>query len=76
MVIWDKILNMKYKALKKQKADRSLCFQGMMLTDGVSVTILKQNFASGRRRKMDVVVASEESGSSKGPKKQKNKNSR
>lgn len=72
-VIWDKILNMKYKALKKQKADKSLCFQGMMLTDGVSVTVLKQNFASGRRRKMDVVVASEEPSSSKGRKNKRTK---
>jgi hypothetical protein len=48
--IWQKILNMKYRALKKQNA---LIFQGMILTDGVGATILKQNFDSGRRRKND-----------------------
>jgi hypothetical protein len=48
--IWHKIMNMKYKALKKQKADNSLCFQGMMQTGGVTVTVLKQNFDTARRQ--------------------------
>ncbi|KAG1447364.1 hypothetical protein G6F56_009285 [Rhizopus delemar] len=49
--IWDKILKMKYKALKKQKADKTLCFYGTILTDGVTAIVLKQNFESERRRK-------------------------
>ncbi|CEP08445.1 hypothetical protein, partial, partial [Parasitella parasitica] len=46
--IWQKVLNIKYKAFKKQN---SLIFQGMLLTDGVGATVLKQNFDSGRRKK-------------------------
>lgn len=63
-VIWDKVLNMKYKALKKQGADKSLCFQGMILTDGVTATVLKQNFESGRRQKVNLAITPEQSSSS------------
>lgn len=69
--VWEEILNMKYRALKKQKIDKSLCFQGTMLTDGVNVTILKQNFESGRGPKQNTLRQSsdlEQSGSSKGKK--------
>lgn len=48
--IWPKIMNMDYKALKKQKTDKSLCFHGMIQTDGVTVSVLKQNFETGRRQ--------------------------
>ncbi|KAL0082422.1 hypothetical protein J3Q64DRAFT_1808069 [Phycomyces blakesleeanus] len=66
--IWDKILNIKYRALKKQKVDKSLFFQEMMLTNGVSVTILKQNFESGRCQKTDAAVTSGESSTNTGRK--------
>lgn len=46
--IWQKVLNIKYKAFKKQN---SLIFQGMLLTDGVGATVLKQNFDSRSRKK-------------------------
>ncbi|OAD76761.1 hypothetical protein PHYBLDRAFT_165272 [Phycomyces blakesleeanus NRRL 1555(-)] len=66
--IWDKILNIKYRTLKKQKVDKALCFQGMMLTDGVGVTILKQNFESERCQKTGAAVTSGESNTNTGRK--------
>ncbi|KAL0082117.1 hypothetical protein F4703DRAFT_1795160 [Phycomyces blakesleeanus] len=68
LAIWDKILNIKYRTLKKQKVDKALCFQGMMLTDGVGVTILKQNFESERCQKTGAAVTSGESNTNTGRK--------
>ncbi|CEG76470.1 hypothetical protein RMATCC62417_11366 [Rhizopus microsporus] len=42
-LIWDEVLDISCKAVKDQSPNKSIQFQGMVQTDGVGVSILKQN---------------------------------
>jgi hypothetical protein len=46
---WGVVVNLKNKVFKDQGTDKSLRFQGTIETDGVGVSILKQNTDTGRK---------------------------
>ncbi|KAG2236200.1 hypothetical protein INT48_003819 [Thamnidium elegans] len=46
--IWGKIVNRSNEALKVQGPDKSIKFRGIIITDGVGVSIVKQNFGTSK----------------------------
>ncbi|CEG84103.1 hypothetical protein RMATCC62417_17951 [Rhizopus microsporus] len=49
--IWGKVVNLSARAFKAQGNNKSLRFHGTIETDGIGVSILKQNVDTGRRQK-------------------------
>jgi hypothetical protein len=45
--VWKQVVDLNQKEFKNQGEDRSMKFRGMIQTDGVSISILKQNFEKG-----------------------------
>ncbi|KAI8091231.1 uncharacterized protein B0P05DRAFT_634361 [Gilbertella persicaria] len=48
-VIWGAVLNMKSKAMKPQGDNKQIKFRGIIYTDGIAVSILKQTFDSKKK---------------------------
>ncbi|KAI8062312.1 uncharacterized protein B0P05DRAFT_605710 [Gilbertella persicaria] len=48
-VIWGAVLNMKSKAMKPQGDNKQMKFRGIIYTDGVAVSILKQTYDSKKK---------------------------
>ncbi|KAI8054732.1 hypothetical protein BDF21DRAFT_430937, partial [Thamnidium elegans] len=46
--IWGKVVNISNEALKDQGPNKSIRFRGTMITDGVGVSIVKQNFETSK----------------------------
>ncbi|KAG2236350.1 hypothetical protein INT48_008332 [Thamnidium elegans] len=46
--IWGKVINISNEALKDQGPNKSIKFRGTMITDGVGVSIVKQNFETSK----------------------------
>ncbi|KAI9267782.1 hypothetical protein EDC94DRAFT_514730, partial [Helicostylum pulchrum] len=46
---WSQVVSLKKKAFKPQGPDKSLRFQGTLETDGIGVSVLKQNTGTNRR---------------------------
>ncbi|KAG1441894.1 hypothetical protein G6F56_011289 [Rhizopus delemar] len=59
-IIWGSVLNMQSKGMRPQGESRQLMFRGTIYTDGVGISILKQNHDSkkkrsgGKEKKVDV----------------------
>ncbi|GAA5801467.1 hypothetical protein HPULCUR_006913 [Helicostylum pulchrum] len=46
---WGQVVSLKKKVFKPQGPDKSLRFQGTLETDGIGVSVLKQNISTNRR---------------------------
>ncbi|KAG1438886.1 hypothetical protein G6F56_012487 [Rhizopus delemar] len=59
-VIWESVLNMQSKGMRPQGESQQLMFRGTVYTDGVGISILKQNHDSkkkrsgGKQKKVDI----------------------
>lgn len=47
--VWGFVVNLQNKPFKNQGHNKSLCFQGTIETDGVGVSIIKQNMSTSRK---------------------------
>lgn len=48
-VVWGAVLHLKSKAMKPQGEDRQMKFRDTMYTDGVGVSVLKQNHETTKK---------------------------
>lgn len=49
--IWGQVVDFKKKAFKEQGLNKSLLFEGTLKTNGIGVSIIKQNYTTSRKKK-------------------------
>lgn len=59
---WGQVVDLKKKAFKNQGVDKALCFQGTIETDGVGVSIIKQNTSTNRKGSTSKTITNQQSG--------------